>query len=219
MEAGVCAVVGVGPGIGLAVARRFGREGFRVAMLARSEEGLERCRGELAGAGVEARPFVADAGSPASLASAFASVRQALGEPSVLVYNAAVLRQGLPSALDPTEVVRELEVNVVGALVSAQQVIPAMRAARRGTLLFTGGGLALEPYPQFASLSLGKAGIRSLTISMAKELELDGIHVATVTVCGFVKPGTHFDPDAIAEEYWKLHAQPAGSWERETTFR
>jgi NAD(P)-dependent dehydrogenase (short-subunit alcohol dehydrogenase family) len=219
MDARVCAVVGMGPGLGLSIGRRFGREGFHVAMLARSRENLEACGRDLAAAGVDARPFVVDAGSEASLVAAFQAAREALGDPSVLVYNAAVMRQTAPSALDPEVLIRELGVNLVGALVSAQQVLPAMRAARRGTILFTGGGLALEPFPQLASLAIGKAGIRSLAVSLAKELEPEGIHAATVTVCGLVKPGTRFDPDTIAEEYWKLHVQPPGSWEREIMFR
>ncbi|EYF02907.1 putative Short-chain dehydrogenase/reductase family protein [Chondromyces apiculatus DSM 436] len=212
-------MVGMGPGIGLAVAKRFGREGFRVAALARSSANLEGCRKELAAQGMETHAFVTDAGDPASLAATFAEVRAALGDPSVLVYNAAVLHMATASALDPAQLANDFQVNVTGALASAQQVLPAMRAAQRGTLLFTGGGLALDPFPQFASLAIGKAGIRSLAFSLAKELEADGIHAATVTVCGMVKPGTRYDPDLIAEEYWKLHTQPAGSWEREMVFR
>ncbi|MCC6552137.1 MAG: SDR family NAD(P)-dependent oxidoreductase [Polyangiaceae bacterium] len=219
MESGVCAVVGAGPGLGLAIARRFGREGFRVALLARSEEKLAGQRDELAAAGIEARAFAADAGSAASLARAFERVRGELGDPSVLAYNAAAVHPAPPSALDPELLIQDLRINVAGALVSAQAVLPAMRARRSGTILFTGGGLALEPFPPVSSLSVGKAGIRSLALSLSKELEPEGIHAATVTVCGFIKPGTRFDPDLIAEEFWNLHAQPAGSWVREITYR
>jgi NAD(P)-dependent dehydrogenase (short-subunit alcohol dehydrogenase family) len=64
-------------------------------------------------------------------------------------------------------------------------------------------------------LSLGKAGVRALTALLAKSYEPAGIHVATVTVAGYVAPGTAFDPNGIAEHYWSLHSQPAGAWERE----
>jgi NAD(P)-dependent dehydrogenase (short-subunit alcohol dehydrogenase family) len=94
-----------------------------------------------------------------------------------------------------------------------------MRAKQSGTVLFTGGGLALEPFVEFASLSIGKAGLRSLALSFAKELAPDGIHVGTVTIAGMIKAGTHFDPDAIAEHFWELHAQPRGAWETERVFR
>ena len=75
-----------------------------------------------------------------------------------------------------------------------------------------------EPIPEVTSLSLGKAGVRALTELLARAYEPAGVHVATVTVAGAVAPGTAFDPDDIAEEYWRLHTQPAGSWEREVLY-
>lgn len=214
----VCAVVGAGPGLSQAVARRFAREGFRVALLARRPEALEGYVGELRTAGADAHGFAADAGDPAALQAAFARAAAQLGAPEVLVYNAAALVPGVPSALDPAALLDQLKVNVVGALVSAQQVIPAMRARGRGTILLTGGSLALSPQPQYAALALGKAAMRNLCFSLAFELEPEHIHVATVTVGGFIQPGTRFDPDDIAEEYWRLHAQPEGEWEREVVY-
>ena len=85
-----------------------------------------------------------------------------------------------------------------------------------GTILITGG--MPEPIPEVTSLSLGKAGVRALTELLARAYEPAGVHVATVTVAGAVAPGTAFDPDEIAEEYWRLHAQPAGSWERQVLY-
>jgi hypothetical protein len=85
-----------------------------------------------------------------------------------------------------------------------------------GTIILTGG--MPEPVPQFVSLSLGKAGIRALATMLDQQLGPDGVHVATVTVCGAVEPGGPYDPDLIAERYWQIHAQPAGSWEREVLF-
>lgn len=214
----VCAVVGAGPGLSQAVARRFAREGFRVALLARRPEALEGYVAELRAAGADAHGFAADAGDPASLQAAFARAAAQLGAPEVLVYNAAALVPGVPSALDPHALLDQLKVNVVGALVSAQQVIPAMRERGRGTILLTGGGLALNPQPQYAALALGKAAMRNLCFSLAFELEPEHIHVATVTVGGYIQPGTRFDPDDIAAEYWRLHTQPEGEWEREVVY-
>jgi len=94
-----------------------------------------------------------------------------------------------------------------------------MRASGKGTILFTGGGLALHPNPQVASLSVGKAAIRNLAYSLGAELELEGIQVATVTIAGYVKPGTHFDPDLIAETYWQLHTQKTGERQREIVYK
>ncbi|HEY0783693.1 MAG TPA: SDR family NAD(P)-dependent oxidoreductase [Thermoanaerobaculia bacterium] len=219
MSSKICVVVGVGPGLGLAVAKRFGREGYLVALVARRADQLEQYRQELAKAGVEGRPFAADAGDAASLAAAFDAIRDSLGDPEVLIYNAAVLKPGTPSTLAAEELVDAFRVNVAGALVAAQQVLPGMRKQGGGTLLFTGGGLALEPWPQYASLAVGKAGIRSLALSLAKELEPVGLHVATVTICGIIQPGTRFDPDRLADDYWQLHRQPRGKWEREVVVK
>ncbi len=212
----VCAVVGVGPGVGLAVARRFAREGFRTALIARRAAAVEAAA---AGIGPGARGFAADAGDVAALRGALDAAAAALGPVGVLVFNAVAARLAIPSALAPEALVEEFRVNVVGALVAAQAVLPAMRAARRGTILLTGGGFAFEPIPPMASLGVGKAGLRNLAFSLAKELEPEGIHVATVTIGGMVQDSGFFAPDAIAERFWELHAQPPGGFQREIVHR
>jgi short-subunit dehydrogenase len=93
-----------------------------------------------------------------------------------------------------------------------------MKSEKRGTILLTGGGLALHPHPKYSSMAVGKAGIRNLAFSLAAELEPAGIHVATVTISGIVRPGTPFDPDKIAEVYWRLHVQSPGSFQTEIVF-
>jgi len=219
MSKSTIAVVGAGPGVGLAVARRFAREGYRVALFARRREALDEYTADLIRQGFEAYGFPADASDEASLRQAFAECKERLGSPEVLVYNAAVMKQGRPSEVSPESVVSDFRINVVGAFIAAQEVIPAMREKRAGTILLTGGGLALTPFPALASLAIGKAAIRNLTSSLGGELEPDNIHVATVTICGIVKPGTHFDPDLIADVYWTLHTQEPGKREREIIYR
>lgn len=219
MSQPVIAIVGVGPGVSMAVAARFAREGYYPALVARRRQALDGYAAELGTQGYNATGFPADAGDAESLAGAFASIRQQLGDPAVLVYNAAVVSPGTPSTLDPAQVVADFKVNVVGALVAAQQVIPAMRRREQGSILLTGGGLSLYPAPPYASLAIGKAGIRNLAYSMAGELSDAGIHVATVTIAGFVQSGTFYDPALIAEQYWRLHQQPAGAWETEIIYR
>jgi short-subunit dehydrogenase len=215
----VCAVVGAGSGIGLAVAKRFAREGFSLALMARRADELEGYAAALRKEGADARGFAADAGDFDSLEGALTTIDQELGPPEVLVYNAAVLRRGSPTSLSTGDLLADFKVNVAGALACVKHVAGAMRERKRGTILLTGGGLALSPHPDFASLAIGKAGLRSLAASLAGELEPAGIHVATVTVCGFVKPGTHFDPDKIADVYFTLHAQGPGQWEREVIYK
>lgn len=219
MSQGICAIVGAGPSLGMAIARRFGREGFSVALLARKPEHLAEYVGLLKQEGIDSHGFVADAGDSAALQQAFDRIRDRLGPADVLIYNAVVARSIQPAELDIETLVADFRVNVAGALASAQQVLPDMRAGGRGTIIFTGGGLALNPLAQYASLSVDKAALRNLTFTLSEELEAEGIHVATVTIAGFVRAGTHFDPDLIAEYYWQLHTQPAVSWEREKIYR
>jgi NAD(P)-dependent dehydrogenase (short-subunit alcohol dehydrogenase family) len=216
---GVCTVVGVGPGLGRAVALEFARAGFDVGLSARNEAALEGYAREVKELGVRCHARAADAAHPAELVDAFDAIHGALGATDVLVYNPAVLRRGLPSSLTPHQLMDDLRVNVGGALACVHEVLPSMRDKQAGTILMTSGGLALDPIPQFASLAAGKAALRSLTHSLGKELSPLGIHVASVVVCGFIKPESAFDPARIAREYTRLHAQPRAAWEHEVLFR
>jgi short-subunit dehydrogenase len=108
----------------------------------------------------------------------------------------------------------------VGALlVAAQHVAPAMRTAGRGTILVTGSALEFRATAAYAGLAVQKAAVRSLTLTLAEELRPVGIHVATVTVEGLIQPGTHYDPERIAEQFWDLHAEPRDSWRTEVRYR
>jgi short-subunit dehydrogenase len=215
----VCAVVGVGPGIGLAVARRFAREGFAAGLVARRADALAGYASAVQALGVRACAVGADVDDAPALRAALARIADALGPPSVLVYNASSSRRGEPTVLALDDLLADLRVCVGGALVAAQAVVAAMRERGRGTILLTGGGLALRPRAAVASLSVGKAALRNLTFSLAQELGSAGIHVATVTVDGYVRAGTAFDADAVAEAYWRLHVQPPEAWETEVVLR
>lgn len=211
----VCTLVGVGPGVSLAVARRFAQEGYALGLVARNAEKLQGYVDALRAEGIEAQGVAADASDAEALKGALATIHDQLGHTAILVYNAAVITQGPPSQIDPEAFVATFRVNVVGALVAAQACIPHMREAGQGMILFTGGGLALYPAPAYSSLAVGKAALRNLTKSMHDELKGDGIHVATVTIAGFVQEGTYFDPANIAEVYYQLYAQSEGhlDWE------
>ena len=198
-------VVGAGPGIGNHVAKKFGENNFRVVLISRNQEALTQYVVELKSQGIEAYSVVADAASTESVNTAFEQIKKEYGPVDVLVYNAAIVEGGRPTSLTPESLLTHYQVDVVGALQSALQVIPDQVANQSGTILFTGGGLALHPAADYAALSLGKAGIRSLALTLAEELKPQGIFVGTVTVAGGVKPGTHFDPELIAEKYWDLY--------------
>ncbi len=140
------------------------------------------------------------------------------GAPGVVVYNAALPDPG--QILDTTvERLRTAhDVDVLGAVVAAQVATPALRAAGGGTLLATSGGFADNPVPALASLSMGKAGLRSAQTLIAAGVRDDGIHAATVTIAGAVKPGTDFDPDNIAELFWTAHTDSKDAWRTEYRF-
>ena len=209
-------IVGAGPGIATSVARRFAAAGLPVGLVARTEASIDATRQALAGTGVAVAGATADAGQDDQLTAALDAVTGQLGPPEVLVYNAGLIRHDRPGELSRQQHVTAYAINVLGAMTAAVHVAPAMAAAGGGSILITGG--MPEPDPALTSLSLGKAGVRALTRLLASEYGSSGIHVATVTVGGAVAPGGPFDPDRIAEEYWRLHAQRAGAWEHEVLF-
>ncbi|MEU4667385.1 SDR family NAD(P)-dependent oxidoreductase [Amycolatopsis sp. NPDC023774] len=176
-------VIGAGPGIGAAVARRFAREGFGVASVARQRRDL----------GVDAVTHVADVGDEVSLRQALDSVTEDQGLPDVVVYNAAAIRRDAPGELDTAEHLRLWRVNVLGAYTAAAHLAPRMAERGRGTFLTTGG--MPEPKAAYTSLSLGKAGLRTVTALFAEQYPT--LHFATVTVARHrreghgVRPGRH----------------------------
>ena len=215
------AVCGVGPGLGRAIARRFAREGFAVALLARRQESVDLIAAEIAAEGGSARGYAADLTDAAALTATLGRVAAEMGPPEVLVYNASVFVGGPAMSLDPAGFAGELALDVTGALVAAQAVFPAMRAAGRGSILFTGSKVALTPETGGRSpgLAAGKSALRGLALAMAPELAASGIHLATVTIFGSIKPGGRFDPDRIAEVFWAVHREPRDAWSAEQVFR
>jgi NAD(P)-dependent dehydrogenase (short-subunit alcohol dehydrogenase family) len=211
----VVVVVGAGPGLGLAVARRFSEEGFRPALVSRNPSRLD-----LADLPGSPPPLLAaaDVSDEGSLRAALGEIRVSAGDPEVLVYNPSASLPGQPTQVSYDDFVLGLRIGVAGALVAAQAVAPAMRAAGRGTILMTGSGVALRPWPTSAALSAQKAALRSLALSLAAELRPAGVHVATVTIRGVLEAGTAFDPDLVADRYWELHVEgdlPPAVWRAE----
>ncbi|KRF46351.1 SDR family NAD(P)-dependent oxidoreductase [Priestia megaterium] len=198
-------VVGAGSGVGNHVAKKFGYNNFRVVLVSRNQNALDQYVKELRSEGIETYAVAADAASSASLTSAFEQIKKKYGTIDVLVYNAAVLKDGQPTSLTAESLVSHYQVDVAGALHAAQQVIPDQVAQKEGTILFTGGGFALQPTSAFAALSIGKAALRTLALTLAEELKPQGVFVGTVTIAGTVAPGTHFAPELIAEKYWELY--------------
>ncbi|MFQ4135435.1 SDR family NAD(P)-dependent oxidoreductase [Nodosilinea sp. PGN35] len=210
----LCVIVGMGEGNGMAIARRFAKEGFTIAMVARNEGKLQGYQATLQSEGIAAHYFLADAGDEAALTAAFDQIQAQLGTPGVLVYNAAVPRMESVLQTRYDTLVSDFRANVAGAIACVQAVLPAMQAAQKGTILFTGGGFALYPHPDFVSLSIGKAGIRVLANTLHAALADSPIKVGTITIAGTVNSDDpRYSSDLIAEEYWKLHSAEGGEYE------
>ncbi|NRQ33778.1 SDR family NAD(P)-dependent oxidoreductase [Nonomuraea sp. NN258] len=206
-------IIGAGPGIGQAVARRFAKEGMPIALIARSEHTLRAAAESVGAGGVPVVTLAADSTDQDGLNRALDAATAAHGVPDVVVYNAAIIQADAPGELTVRAHQEAWAVNVVGALNAAAHVAPAMAARGGGTFLITGG--MPEPKAGYVSLSLGKAGVRTLVTLLDQEYGPSGVHVASVTVAGPVAPGTGFDPDDIAEHYWRLHVQPRHAWTHE----
>ncbi len=231
MNGKVAAILGVGPALGAAVARRFAREGFSVGLMARREEGLAAIREEIEKGGGTALAVPADATDAASVASALDRVREDLGYPEVFVYNAGAFQMGGILDLSPEQFDACFRANCAGAFYAAQQVLPAMVEAGRGTILLTGATASLRGSARFSALAVGKFGLRALAQSMAREFGPQGIHVSHVIVDGQIntpraremfpdrEEHTLLSPDAIAETYWLLHAQDPTAWTLELDLR
>lgn len=214
-----CIIVGAGPGVSEAIARRFGTAGYHVGLISRTERTLQEMCDRLSNNNISVYWAAADAGDPTELKCALMQLVEKMGECDVLIYNAAVLRSGKPLELSTDQIASEFEVNVLGAHRAVNLLAPDMITRGSGAILFTGGGLSLEPFPEWTSLALSKAALRSLAISLFKELSPKGIHVAVLAICGIVAPDSPFDPKEIAEEYWRVATAPNGVDDREVVFQ
>jgi NADP-dependent 3-hydroxy acid dehydrogenase YdfG len=243
----VIAVVGAGPGIGAAVARRFAAEGYIVALLARTEDKLQTMANAIQtdfGKGT-ARYYVTDLRVEEQVTRSFASIRDDLGPVNVLVYNAGARRVNGRSILDTTTEEFEgfTKINLFGAFWSAKCVLPDMLAAEKGTIIFTGATGSLRGMPGLSSFSPGKFGLRSLAQVITREYQAKGIHTAHLIIDGPVdgkliggvkrrqweREGEKdklaeidafiMQPDDLAAIYWYLHTQPRSAWTQELDVR
>jgi NAD(P)-dependent dehydrogenase (short-subunit alcohol dehydrogenase family) len=207
-------IVGVGPGLGMSLARRFGREGHELALLVRDEASGAGFVAELAVLGARASAYAADIGDEAALRAAFADIRAAQGDPDVTVFNASVGAPGSPGDVATGDLEDAFRVGVLGAVWTLQEVLPAMRERDAGVWLATGSGVALRPWPAGTPITLAKAALRAYVLAAARDVEGTGVHVGTVTIDGVLGvPG--FEPDTIAERFWALAAEPRGSFTTE----
>lgn len=227
MKVPVCVIVGAGPGNGAAFARRFSRAGYKVALLARGRGRLEALTREIAGT----RAYAYDATNPADAARVFAQIRDDLGPPETLIYNASTREFADIDATSPEAFEQAWRVNAYGCLLAVQQVIPAMRAAGIGSIVVIGATASLKGGAGFVAFASAKAAQRSIAQSLARKLGPEGIHVAYVIIDALVDmpraramrpdaPDSFFArPDDIAESVYFLARQPKSAWTFELDLR
>lgn len=223
----VCVVVGVGPGNGAALARRFAAEGYAVALLARTLE----TSGPLAESLPDARAFACDATDAAAVALTFEAVERELGPVHTLVYNAGSGTWGTVEDIDPAAFESAYRVNALGLLLASKRVIPAMIGQGGGNIIVIGATSSRRGVARTAAFAPAKAAQKSLTESMARHLWPKHIHVALIVVDGVVdlprtramlkdKPDDFFiAPAALADVAFRLTEQPSSAWSFEVEAR
>ncbi|GAX43099.1 short-chain dehydrogenase/reductase SDR [Tolypothrix sp. NIES-4075] len=230
-QAKVAVVVGVGPGLGSAIAHKFASENFAVGLIARNADQLTEIQSEIQTNGGTALIFPADVTDAASIKDAFAQIKSQLDAPEVLVYNAGAFQMAGILELTPEQFENSWKVNCFGAFVAAQQILPAMVEQGRGTILLTGATAALKGSARFSALAVGKFGLRALAQSLAREFGPQGIHVAHIVIDGMIntervrgmiperEEHTLLSPEAIAQNYWQLYNQDTTAWTLELDLR
>jgi len=215
-------IIGAGPGIAQATAERFASAGFRVILASRDPHrhtGLLRKLEELNAEVILEAVDASDAHQVAALVNRYADSLD------VLHYNAGVLHYAADGALSlrrlgdesVASLVSDTQINIASALVAIQAALPGMTQRGSGTVLLTGGGLGVAPSADLLTLSVGKAGIRSMTQALFEPLKAHGIHIATVTVSTLVSPESA-QSAGVAAAFWDLYAQTPDSWSWETPY-
>ena len=227
----VSVIAGVGPGLGASLARKFAKEGCRLAVLARSSDFLESLSEEIRRRGTEILAIPTDIGEADQVAAAFERIRDQLGPVDVLINNASASGPfGQPFVeLTPESFARGWQVGVLGSFLCSQAVVPDMLIKNAGCLLFTGATSSVRGGA--ITFSSAKFGMRGLAQALARELWPKGIHVAHIIIDGVIRenesePGTEdqnaeplMNPAAIAEVYWGLVRQDRSTWSMELDLR
>lgn len=204
-------IVGAGPGIGQAVAERFGREGWTIVLAGRNAQRLASLTTELTSRGIKASGVAVDATDPVALRAAIKKAADSTGGLSAIHFNAAVVRQQDFFSMSDTEVVSDLAVNVAGGLHTIRAAVEHFGTSG-GVILVTGGGLAITPHASYAGLGAGKAALRNIVQGLHESLARSGVRIAIATVNTLVSPGS-VEAKGAADTLWKLASDARAPWE------
>jgi short-subunit dehydrogenase len=199
-------IIGAGPGLSQGIAEKFGKEGFNVSLISRNASKLEDLKTSINQIGIEADYLAADAGNALELSLAITALTQRSGGFDVVLYNAAVLKQKDILQESSEELVNDFTINVANALITLQAVYTTLKE-RKGAFLLTGGGFGITPNSDYGSLSIGKAGLRSLAYQLNERLKSDGIFAGLVSVAGVIsKDSETHSPEILAEDFYRLYS-------------
>jgi len=227
MTKAVCAVVGVGPGNGAAIARKFSEEGYRIALLSRHEDYLHGLANDLG----DARAYAYDATDTDQSGKVFAKIKSDMGPVEVLVYNAGSGLFGNVDQVDLADFERAWRVNALGLLAASKAVLPDMRARTKGNIVVVGATASVKHGANFTAFTSAKAAQRALAQSMAKQVGPEGVHVSLIIIDGVVNiPRTRammpdadddffLNPRDIAVSVHALTQQPRSAWTFELDVR
>lgn len=207
------ALIGAGPGLGLATARRFGTAGHNVALISRNADHLNDLTTDLGRDGITARGFTADALDPASLTSALQEAAEALGPVEILQYSPAPRADFMKPVLDTSAADLEdpLALSLKGSLTCVDAVLPGMRSLGRGTLLFVNGGSAVRPHPERAGTSIAFAAESAYARMLHNALAPENIHAAQLIIPGAIHPDAeHSSPEVLAQRLYAIHTERTG---------
>lgn len=206
----VIAIIGAGPGLGAAVARRFGREGFSIALISRNQSKLDDMGLQLAADGVTAKGYSADVLAPAELEDALARAAAELGPITVLQYSPLPSRDYLKPVLDltPELALEALSFSALGLVHASRAVLPAMREAGRGSIILINGGTSVKARAGFAGTSIAFPAESAYGEMLHDALEGEGIRVAQLVIPGGIpKLQLPRGIDDVADRIWQLHAE------------
>jgi NAD(P)-dependent dehydrogenase (short-subunit alcohol dehydrogenase family) len=206
-------IIGTGPAIGRAVAKKFGKAGWSIVLTARNSDRLAGEVAALSAEGVTVHAVPADATDPVALRAAIAEGDRLSGGLTVVHFNAAVVRKQDLFSMTDADVTSDLAINVAAGLHTIRAAV-GLFSNRGGIILVTGGGIATKPSADVASLGVGKAAMRNIVEALAKPLAERDIHIATATIRVTVLPDSP-ESVGVADTIWELATNPAAAWELE----
>lgn len=202
------AIIGAGPGLGSAVARRFGQEGLAVALIARNRDKLDRLRHELVDDGINAYRFTADIGDIQALRGALDEVAAELGPVEVVQFSPVPSKEFLRPVLETSiaDLQSAVALSILGPVAAVQQVLPGMKRLGRGTILLVNGSSAVTPNGKVAGTSIAFAGESAYGAMLHDALKSENIHVAQLIIPGAIGGGDPlYAPETLADQLWNIH--------------